>query len=144
MVRSAQSRREENGQAGISLLEVLMAVSILGICFTAVFSAFSVALGAADRLERHNQAVTLASQKLNELMLDPALSSGQEKSGVAEPGLRWRATTELAGERPGPLPDQRVQLVRVRVEVSWEWRSRRQDFSLESLTLRVPEAEATP
>lgn len=141
-MRHQRTRSAKPSQAGISLLEVLMAVSILGICFTAIFSSFSAGLGAIERVNQYNRVVALATEKLNEFLLDPALRAGQEKSGPAEAGLRWRATAERVEERPGPAPDRPVELLRVSVEVSWVSRSGRQSFLLETLKLQVAEAEA--
>lgn len=134
-----KSRCRRRTQAGVSLLEVLIAVSLLGICFTALFSSFSTALRSTDRLGRYNRAVEYASNKLNELVLDPNLAPGQTRSGVSDSGLNWRAKAELADKGPGQLPDRPIQLVRIVVEVSWSTPAGTQSFALETLKLRLPE-----
>lgn len=127
-------------QAGISLLEVLIAVALLGVCFSAIFSGLSTALRSLGRIDAHDQAVAFATQKLNELALDAAFAPGQTRSGTGDSGLRWQARAALDEDRPGPAEDRPVQLVRLRVEVSWTTMRGEQSYSLETLKLRIPDA----
>ena len=141
-MRSAHQRavgRWKLDQAGVTLLEILIAVSILGICFSALFSGFSTALRSTDRIDRYGRAVEFATSKLNELLVDPTLRAGEVRAGTTASGLRWRARTEVADERPGS-PDQSPQLLHVVLEVSWPIRLGTQSFVLESLKLRLPQA----
>jgi general secretion pathway protein I len=140
MLDNKPLRTPRRRQAGVSLLEILIAVSILGIAFTATFAGFSTALRTVARLDEHQVAVALATSKLNELLLEPTLDPGSERSGVSEAGLRWRARTELAEERAGVVPERSLQLLRVAVEVEWgNAAGRRQTFHLESLKLQLAE-----
>ncbi len=136
--------RDKRGQAGVSLLEVLIAVSLLGICFTALFSSFSTALRTTDRVDRYSRSVEYATNKLNELLVDPKLEPGQAKSGISDSGLRWRANTELVDKRPASGPDRPAQLMRITLEVSWTTPVGVQSFALQTLKLRIPEAAPTP
>lgn len=131
-------RRRRDSRAGISLLEVLIAVSLVGICFTALFSSFSTALRTAGRLDRSNQAVRFASNKLRELTVDAALEPGQVLSGVSEDGLRWQAHVESVGRQSPPGAERNVQLVRIVVTVFWPSPAGGQSFSLETLKLCLP------
>lgn len=144
-MRQAVQRRPQQGtEAGVSLLEVLIAVSLLGIGFTAIFSGFSTALRTIERVDRYAGVTDFAENKLNELVVDPRLEPGQELSGVSGSGLSWRARTELVDQRPGPSPDRPVQLMRVEVQVSWETSKGFQSFALQTLKLRIPEPAASP
>lgn len=136
--------RVSSVEAGVSLLEVLVAISIMGICFAALFSGFSTALRTIDRIQRSDRAVTFAKEKLDELLLDPTLEAGEVRSGVSSSGLTWQARTLEADQRQGADPDKPIQLMRVRLEVSWKASGGQQNFRLESLKLRIPETSATP
>ena len=57
--------RSRRGSAGISLLEVLMAISLLGISFATIFSGLSAALRATDHLGAFDRANAFATQKLS-------------------------------------------------------------------------------
>src|SRR5689334_9659297 len=88
------------GSAGVSLLEVLIAVSLLGISFAAIFSGLSSALRTSDLLDGYGRSVEYATEKLNDLALDPTLGPGEVRSGVSDSGIRWRAITGLVDKRP--------------------------------------------
>lgn len=127
------------GEAGITLLEVLIAISLLGAGFAAVFSAMQAALRSDGRLEGYQQSVEFATEKLNELVLDPTVAAGQERSGVSPGGLRWEMNTELVDTRPLNDPDRPVQLVRINLQVSWAGGAGTQKLNLQTLKLYIPE-----
>ena len=126
--------------AGVSLLEILVAVSILGICFSALFAGFSAALRATDRLDHYRRAVEFSTNKLNELIADPALRGGDVRAGVTPSGLRWRAVTEVSDKRPGPSSDRSIELMHVVLEVSWQERAGTERLVVQTLKISVPQA----
>jgi len=136
--------RRKRGEAGISLLEVLMAVSLMGISFATIFSGLSAALRATDRLDRFDRANEFATRKLSELALDSSLGPDQVLSGAFPSGVSWQARTQLVEARPLSDPKKPAQLVRIILEVSWPTRSGRQRLSLETLKLCIPEAPPGP
>lgn len=139
-----QTKPHPLDQAGVTLLEILIAVSILGICFSALFSGFSAALRTTDRVGRYTQAVEFANRKLNELLVDPRLGAGEVRSGTTTAGLRWRVVTEVVDQRPGATPDKPIQLLHVVLEVSWQTSAGTQNFVLQTLKLRLPPVESNP
>jgi type II secretory pathway pseudopilin PulG len=143
-VQKMIQRQRKAREAGISLLEVLMAISLLGISFATIFSGLSAALRATDRLDRYDRGNEFATRKLNELFLDPSLTAGELRSGVAPSGIRWQAKTELVEARPLSDPKKPAQLVRIILEVSWRTRSGQQSLSLETLKLCIPEPPLNP
>jgi len=130
----------QSADSGVSLLEVLIAISLLGVGFAAVFSGLSAALRTTDRLDRYESSVDYATEKLNELVLDPALTAGERRSGVSTAGIRWQAETRLMETRPLSDPNRPAQLVLINLEVSWDTRTGRQSFGLQTLKLCIPEA----
>jgi general secretion pathway protein I len=136
--------RRERGAAGFSLLEVLMAITLLGISFVTIFSGLSAALRTTDRLDSFDRGDEFATRKLSELILDPSLAAGQVRSGVSPSGLRWQVRTELVKKRPLSDPDKPAQLVRIILEVSWPTRRGRQSLNLETLKLCLPQPPASP
>ena len=131
-------------EAGISLLEVLMAISLLGISFATIFSGLSAALRTTDRLDSFDRGNEFATRKLNELVLDPSLAAGQVRSGVSPSGVWWQARTQLVEARPLSDPKKPAQLVRIILEVSWSTRSGRQSLNLETLKLCIPQPTPSP
>ena len=138
MQRIIQGRRERD-EAGVSLLEILMAIALLGISFAAIFSGLSAALRTTDRLGLFDRGNDYAARKLSELMLDPSLAAGQVRSGVSPSGISWQARTQLMDSRPLFDPKKPAQLVRITLELAWSTRSGRQSLSLETLKLFIPE-----
>jgi hypothetical protein len=116
-----------------------MAISLLGFSFATIFSGLSAALRATDRLDSFDRGNEFATNKLNELFLDPALAADQVRSGVSPSGVWWRARTQLVDTRPLSDPKKPAQLVRIILEVSWRTRLGRQSLSLETLKLCIPE-----
>jgi general secretion pathway protein I len=130
--------------AGVSLLEVLIAVSLLGISFAAIFSGLSSALRTSNLLDGYGRSVEFASEKLNALALDPMLGPGEVRSGVSNSGIHWRATTQLVDKRPSSDPDRPVQLIRIRLETSWSASRGTRSFVLQTLKLRLPQPLPNP
>ena len=137
-------RHPRRGEAGVSLMEVLMATSLLGISFATIFSGLSAGLRTTGRLDSFDRGNEFATRKLNELFLDPSLAAGQVRSGVSPSGLSWQARTQLVEERPLSDPKKPAQLVRIILEVSWRTRSGRQSLRLETLKLCIPEPPPSP
>ena len=144
MQPTMEGRANYSPEAGVSLLEVLIAISILGIGFTAIFSGLSSALRTVDRVDHYAQVTEFAANKLNELAIDSRLEPGQALSGTSDSGLSWRARTELVDQRPGVSENQPVQLVRVEIQVSWETSKGSQSYALQTLKLRVPPPAVNP
>lgn len=125
-------------EAGMSLLEVLMAISLLGVSFVTIFSGLSAALRATGRLDAFDRGNEFATRKLNELFLDPSLGADQRRSGTSPSGIEWEARTELLDERPLLGSQKPAQLVRISLQVSWHTRTGRQNLNLESQKLFIP------
>lgn len=130
--------------AGVTLLEVLIAISLLGICFAALFSVFSTALRSTVELRQYDRAAECATNQLNALALDPALQPNQARLGDCPMGLRWKAETRLVDRRPGAGSQDSVQLMEVVLNVSWDSGRRARNLRLETLKLVVPEAASQP
>jgi len=134
----------ERREAGMSLLEVLIAVSLLGISFVSIFSGLSAGLRATGRLDLFDRANEFAVQKLNELFLDASLRAEDRRYGTTPSGIRWEATTELVEKRPLPGSDSPAQLVRIVLQVYWRTPRGRQTLNFETLKLVIPEPPPAP
>ena len=143
-MQGIRSCRRPISQAGITLLEVLIAISLLGISFAAIFSGLSAGLRSAGRLEGYQQSVEFATEKLNELVLDPTVAAGQERSAVSPSGIRWKMRTELVDTRPLSDPERPAQLVRINLQVLWASGVGTQRFTLQTLKLYIPEPPPSP
>ena len=75
-------------QNGFTLLEVLLAVMILGLSITAILQQFQVALRAGSTAQDITGAVIHAKEKLEELKIDKELSESSE-GGSFDDGYEW-------------------------------------------------------
>ena len=78
-------------RGGFTLIEVLAAMVFLGILMPVVISALLVSNRAAVVAERSTVAVQLGENRLNELLLGNAWSSGETRGEFGDdwPGYRW-------------------------------------------------------
>jgi prepilin-type N-terminal cleavage/methylation domain-containing protein len=142
MAGRERKRGRSPSQAGVSLLEVLVAISLLGLGFAAVFSGFSASLRTIGRVEHYARVMEFARNKLNEVLIDPNIGPGEDLAGVSDPGLRWYVRTSVADERRGASEGQSVQLIRIEIVVSWDTAKGTQTFALQTLKLHFPSPAA--
>jgi general secretion pathway protein I len=108
-------------ESGFSLLEVLVAFSILAMALTALLSVFGGGLRLASVADDTALATSFAQSKLAEVGVVEPLSEGQT-SGAFDERFRW-----IVDVRPQELADKEidssnlpVQLYRVDVRVEWD------------------------
>jgi len=133
-------------QAGFTLVETLVAFTLLALflaAFYALHASTSVQLAMA---EDYGQAIVHAESRLAALGIEAPLQPGVQ-SGQLDDRYRWHsevAPYEPEG-RPVAATDDPWQPWRVRIEVSWEGRGQTRSVVLESLRLagegRLPEAD---
>jgi general secretion pathway protein I len=131
-------------QQGFTLLEVIVAFTILALVFGALFEVFAGGLAASRDVETHSRAVLLAQSKLAEISADDDSASGAT-SGIFDvnadfedgPRYRWAASFAPYGEDElGPADGGTVVPYVVNVEVSWEEGVRERRVALQSMVLR--------
>ena len=120
------SAREERG---FTLLEVLVALAILGVAVVAVIQGFAQDLRLLKLSGEHQRAVQLADEKIREVPV-----TAEQREHGAEAGFRWERVIRLVEAPelapPGSPPRWRVFEIAVRVV----WDERRQ---VELATLRT-------
>lgn len=136
-----------SGEQGFSLLEVLVAFSILALTLGVLMQIFSGSLRNAQLAHDQAQAVALAQSLLAAAGVETPLATG-ETAGQAGNKFRWYLLAEpYQDEQPAAIvpPDgvnQRVELWKVTVEVRWGGDSDTtpRSFHLSSLRLHTPPA----
>jgi len=102
------------GEAGFTLLELLIALMIFSLAFAASAHVAQTALRQSQRAEATVKATALAEATITRLGADLPLRRG-ELSGQGWDGGVWRAWIELAEP---PAPGLNLALYRVTVEAS--------------------------
>ena len=125
------TKHRDRASAGFMLLEVVIAVAVLGIAFATAFELLAVALRSVTTSGDYTEAVILAKQKLEEISLRE-LRPGSAQ-GTVGPLYRWTAEISPEDGEDAQVP---AHLFKVHVTVSWTRRGR--DRSVELVTLRGP------
>ena len=84
------------GKDGFTLLEVLIAMTIVGLGVVTLLQVFSLGLRLASRSNVQTDAIAQGARVMDELLARPTLRDGSENGGVA-PASRWR--TQIQTQR---------------------------------------------
>lgn len=135
MTTQAQKPASGHAAQGFTLMEVLVAMTILAVGFVALFEVLSGSLGTVSRIEDREKLVRTAQMKLNEICL--VLRQGREpptRSGEFGGKYRWQAEIEAAGGDEEKGPRRAYRLARVRLQVTWPGRQDENRYLLETVT----------
>jgi general secretion pathway protein I len=122
---------------GFTLLEVLVATTIMAVAVTALLSNLSVSMRTAGRLTDADRAAMVARAKMDELLLDPKLPHGVEIQGSLNPAQTgwskagWRAVCRVFEAPPHPAPFI-PDLDQISLEIWWDGSGGRRTFRLEA------------
>ena len=83
-------------ESGVTLLEVLVAVTIAGVVFVVLMSGFGTGLKTTGIAEDYTTAAFLAKDLLAELELKKEIKAGKESGDFGEefPNFRWSTEVE--------------------------------------------------
>ena len=91
-MKAFQEIQPKTRQSGFTILEVMVAISILAIGLLAVFSGQNMAIQGSNRANRLTEAMTLAQDKVEELLALPYDDVDATGSPVYDPGgykIEW-------------------------------------------------------
>lgn len=119
-------------RAGLSLIEVLATLVLVGIVLPVAMQGISVATSAGGVARRSAEAAALAEAKLNELVVTQEWNSGMLSGDFGEewPDYTWKAETLDWLENPSGLD---MSLVRLDVYVSWISRGEERSVTVSTL-----------
>jgi general secretion pathway protein I len=131
------------GKRGFTLLEMIVASTIMGIAVAGLMSGISNSTRNAARLRDYDRVVQLARLRMNALLSDPAVPLNAPQEGLFGPAITgglecgWRAQVTVA-EKPSPMPSAGdLVLDRIQLEIWWMSGGRRRTFPLESYRRRM-------
>jgi prepilin-type N-terminal cleavage/methylation domain-containing protein len=127
---------------GFSLLEVLVAVTIIGIGFSVVFAGMSGSLTGLGRAESTDRRVEQARLKLAELDLIQRLRPSDSASGQFDDGTRWtlESVPFIAPIEEGPRRNA-ASVIRINLTLEWMGRNGPQKEVIQSY--RYLQADST-
>jgi general secretion pathway protein I len=124
------------GRRGFTLIEVLVAMALLGIGLGALFELFSGGLRSARISEEYTKATWYGKARMEEILSGKDFSEGTTE-GTFESGYAWtsevkRATPASSGQKEGDDSDLPVDLFQISVRVTWTSGTRERSLELES------------
>ena len=117
------------GCGGFSLLEILVAITILALSLAALYQATSGATRNVRTDEKYAYAVELARSLLTNYSVVP--TSGVDLSGETGGGYQWQVFSQPIDLSRSSL--KMGSLHTIEVTVSWDDGSRRREVSLDSV-----------
>lgn len=135
-VRSCGLNRPR-GAAGFSLVEVLVALIIVGLALAAVAGVFRTGLLGHELAVGADAALALAEEKIAAAGVTEPLRPGRS-AGLYGDRLQWQVSIEPYQDKSSagfeqPLPD--LQLYRIAVTVVWRDGRRQRQLALDTLRL---------
>jgi general secretion pathway protein I len=128
---------------GFTLLEMIVATTIMGIAVVGLLVGISGATRNAARLRDYDRVVQLARLRMNELLLDERIPLNSEISGQFDPALTgglnagWRARVTVAETSPAPPAPGDFVLDRIQLEIWWMAGPQRRTFALDTYRRRT-------
>jgi general secretion pathway protein I len=104
---------------GFSLIEILVALTILGIALGAMMPRISLGTAASERAQRSKAAVLLAEQLLAEVGKTIPMPSPRALDGTTADGFSWKLTTCCLRTVNTAIGQSIAGLIEVRADVSW-------------------------
>lgn len=129
-------------QRGFTLLEMIVATTLMGIAVAGLMAGLANSTRNAARLQDYDRAVQLGRVRMNELILDRNLLHNVEVSGEFDRsqtgGLEagWRGRLTLFALPPEAKPND-TAIDRLELEVWWASGDRRRTFTLDAYRPRV-------
>ncbi|MAF84068.1 MAG: prepilin-type N-terminal cleavage/methylation domain-containing protein [Gammaproteobacteria bacterium] len=128
-------RYKPGNDAGFSLLELIVAFSILSLSLAVLYQIFSSSAQRAALGREYGDAVLLAESKLAEIGANQQIQTGN-LSGKFDNDMRWKSTVtpykapDTVGNSRPPVPPYKIT-----VEINWGAADRQRSFKLDSIRL---------
>ena len=134
----------EKRDQGFTLIEVVIALAVLGVGLVVIIELFSGGLRLGRTSVEYTRAVEYARLKLEEVTLADQLVEGEETGEFDKDFQWWVGITKIDLLPPAKVPDFKppVEVYQVKVAVTWKSGLRERSTELETLkTIKAQEDE---
>lgn len=120
---------------GFTLIEVVVALTVLGVGLIVIIELFSGGLRLGRMAEEYTQAVSYARVKLEDIALGRQMKEGAEE-GEFDKNFRWQMEVKkvdiLASEERGDIALP-VELYQIKLNVIWKSGAQERSATIESM-----------
>ncbi|WP_428355575.1 type IV pilus modification PilV family protein [Methyloprofundus sp.] len=131
---------KQNLQQGFSLLEILIAFSILAFSLTILLNIFSSGLRRTIVSEEYQQAVIIAQSRLAAAGVEESLEDASQQGEELEKYV-WSVYTEALDLDKLGVDAEQVSVLAYQVTVTVEWLAGKNNRQLELSTIKLAKAE---
>ena len=119
---------------GFSLLEVLVAFSIMAMASGVIYQIYAKGTAAAILGKEYTEAVIIAESQMASLEIETGLAD-RTVSGISEGKYAWRMTIRDQGKHANdpPAATPPLALKEIEFEVAWESLGRQRSFNIYTL-----------
>ena len=121
--------------AGFTLIEVVVALAILGVGLTVIMELFSGGLRLARTSEEYTKAMNFARTKMEEIISKQNIEEGTDEGKCDDDTFHWQVKIKKADILPIEKDSDfkpPVELFQVRVDIFWKSGSKERSASIES------------
>jgi len=122
---------KHSSQGGFTLLEILVATTLMGIAVVGLLSSLSTSMRNATHVTDADKASEIARNKMEELVADPALPFQGNFQGSFDNSSGWTAQVGPFEVPPRVLPGTMI-LQRITLVVWWTSGSNHREYPLEA------------
>jgi general secretion pathway protein I len=137
-MKAHQSSRNK----GFTLIEVVVALAILGVALTVIIELFSGGLRLARASMEYTKAVNYARIKMEEIAVKPVVNEGTEEGVSEDKTFRWQMgvkKVDLLSIDKSIDYKPPIELFQIKIDVFWKSGSKERSTSVESLKAIKPE-----
>ena len=127
---------------GFTLIEVVVALAILGVGLTVIIELFSGGLRLARASMEYTKAVNYARIKMEEIAVKPTVEEGTQEGESDDKTFRWQVgvkKVDLLSIDKSIDYKPPIELFQVKINVFWKSGSKERSTSIESLKAIKPE-----
>lgn len=118
--------------SGFTLIEILVAISVLAIALVMILQLFSGGLNSARIGEEYTRGIFHAREKMEEILLLKDLEAG-EAAGAFEDGIMWKARIVQVGPSEEEVETFPLDTYEIQVSVRWPEGMGEREFEIRTL-----------
>jgi len=132
---------------GFTLIEILVAISVLAISLVVILQLFSGGLKSVRLSNQYTRAIFYAREKMEEILLMEDLEVGSEEGSQedeSEDPLRWRAEIVLIEPEEEEASKLPFDTLGIMVDVMWQEGEKEKRFQISTMKVVEKKEDAEP